>query len=228
MLFLVTDTSGKNGTISLARAAESEHPDGVDVIESVPLAGGTFSAQLVPQTAALLQKHGFEKNHLDAFVVVSGPGSFTGLRVGLAAIKGLAEVLGKPIVPVSLLEIVAVETGRQGRVLALLDAGRGQFYAGEYEISDRESQLIREHLIAQEDLASRAAAILVSTPDISVARVAREAGVDVLEIENVKPQMISNLGWRKLQAGVFVPPEELDANYVRDSDEIFAKPISLS
>ena len=89
------------------RAGEGTDHDKVEVIEAVPLAGGTFSAQLVPQIAALLTKHGFSKTDIDAFVVVSGPGSFTGLRVGLAAIKALAEILAKPIVPVSLLEVVA-------------------------------------------------------------------------------------------------------------------------
>ena len=104
MLLLVTDTSGKNGTVALARAGEHDR-HGVEAIEVVPLAGGMFSAQLVPQIAALLQKHGFIKSDLDGFVVVSGPGSFTGLRVGLAAVKALAEILQKPIVPVSLLEL---------------------------------------------------------------------------------------------------------------------------
>ncbi len=104
MLLLITDTSGRNGTVALARAAES---DTVQVLEVVPLAGGMFSAQLVPQIAALLQNHGLSKTDIDAFVVVSGPGSFTGLRVGLAAIKALAEILQKPIVPVSLLELIA-------------------------------------------------------------------------------------------------------------------------
>ena len=89
----------------------------VDLIEVAPLAGGTFSAQLVPQIAALLAKHGLSKTDIDAFIVVSGPGSFTGLRVGLAAIKALAEILQKPIVPVSLLEVVALASRAQGKVV---------------------------------------------------------------------------------------------------------------
>src|SRR5215475_6394136 len=130
MLFLVTDTSGKQGSVGLVRAGA----DGIQLIEAVPLAGGTFSAQLVPQIQSLLGKHKLSKHDVDAFVVISGPGSFTGLRVGLAAIKGLAEILQKPIVPVSLLEVVAVAAGVEGDVLALLDAGRRELYAGEYEV----------------------------------------------------------------------------------------------
>src|SRR5271157_5662539 len=126
MLLFITDTSGKYGSVALARASRS--PDEVNVIESVPLAGGTFSAQLVPQISALLAKHGFTKNDIGGFVVVSGPGSFTGLRVGLAAIKALAEILGKPIAAVSLLKAIALNSGAQGNITALLDAGRNEVY----------------------------------------------------------------------------------------------------
>src|SRR5579864_6726336 len=116
MLLLVTDTSGKQGSVALARAREDDRDqNALELIEVAPLAGGAFSAQLVPQIAALLAKHDFTKTEIDAFIVVSGPGSFTGLRVGLAAIKALAEVLKKPIVPVSLLEVLALASGRQAK-----------------------------------------------------------------------------------------------------------------
>ena len=84
MLVLVTDTSGKDGFVGLVRAGDQGAS--VDVIDEIALAGGTFSAQLVPQVSELLEKHRLSKGSIDAFVVVSGPGSFTGLRVGLAAI----------------------------------------------------------------------------------------------------------------------------------------------
>src|SRR5260370_39388855 len=121
MLILAVDTSGKNGSIALEQC-ESGSARTLDV---VPLDGGTFSAQLVPQISQLLQSHKFTKNEIDGFAVVSGPGSFTGLRVGLAAIKALAEILRKPIAAVSVLEALAIVGGMQGRVLAAIDAGRG-------------------------------------------------------------------------------------------------------
>src|SRR5215471_7997990 len=107
MLLLVTDTSGKDGFVGLVRTDDGPQPSRIEVIGEVPLAGGTFSAQLVPQISGLLEKHNFRKTDIDAFIVISGPGSFTGLRVGLAAIKALAEILHKPIVQVSLLEVLA-------------------------------------------------------------------------------------------------------------------------
>src|ERR1700674_1067747 len=135
MLLLATDTSGKQGSIALAKCGTG----GICTLIGVtPLAGGAFSAQLVPQIAALLEKHGYCKADLGAFAVVSGPGSFTGLRVGLAAIKALGEALQKPIAAISLLEAVAWSSKARGpahgRVLAVLDAGRGDVYAGDYEL----------------------------------------------------------------------------------------------
>ena len=128
MLLLAADTSGKQGSIALAQCRAGEN---CAVIEVVPLAGGTFSAQLIPQIAALLEARGHGKSDVDAFAVANGPGSFTGLRVGLAAIKALAEVLQKPIAAISLLEAVACSGAAHGRVLAALDAGRGDVYVGD-------------------------------------------------------------------------------------------------
>ena len=214
--------------MSLARADQRGEADEVRVIDSAPLAGGTFSAQLVPQIASLLEKHSLRKDDIDAFIVTSGPGSFTGLRVGLAAIKALAEILQKPIVPVSLLEVVALAAGTQGRVLAVLDAGRGQVYAGEYGISDVGARSIREKLMSKEEFALLSSSITIATPDPSLAKMTREASLPTFELEGVKPEMMASLGFRKLRAGESVSPEQLDANYVRRSDEIFAKPVSNS
>lgn len=226
MIFLVIDTSGKNGRVALARAgvAPDSRLDAIDVIEETPLAGGTFSAQLVPQIAALLGKHGFAKSDIDAFIAISGPGSFTGLRVGLAAVKALAEILGKPIVPVSLLEVVANASGVQGKVLAALDAGRGEVYVGEYEIRNNVVTLIREQLRTKDELSARALGQVVTTPDETLAGSLRALEISVSIIPAVYGGMIAAVGYRKLRAGESVSPEQLDANYIRRSDaEIFAK-----
>src|SRR6201993_1760722 len=119
MILLAVDTSGKDGSIAVARAPESPRETSeLTILAVVPLEAGTFSAQLVPQIASLLAKHGLSKNDIAAFAVASGPGSFTGLRVGLAAIKALAEILGTPIAAVSRLEGMAFAAGGCGPVVA--------------------------------------------------------------------------------------------------------------
>jgi tRNA threonylcarbamoyladenosine biosynthesis protein TsaB len=223
MLLLVTDTSGRNGTVGLARAGELGLHD-AEVLEVVPLAGGMFSAQLVPQLATLLQNHGLSKTHIDAFVVVSGPGSFTGLRVGLAAIKALAEILQKPIVPVSLLELVATACHAEGKVVAALDGGRREVFFGAYKIVGDSVQVLREELLSQADFLAAARDSTVVTPDAALATIARDAGLTVVTAQHPNSEMIARFGWKKLQAGATVSPEKLEANYMRRSDaEMFVK-----
>jgi len=222
MLLLATDTSGKNGSIALARVTPGQGE--VEIVEVVPLAGGTFSAQLVPQIAALLEKYGYRKSDLAGFAVVSGPGSFTGLRVGLAAIKALAEILHKPIAAVSLLEAVARTSAGRARVLSVLDAGRGEVYVGDYD-QEPEVRMRSERLLSRNEFLAQAEARVVVTPDAGWAQLAREAGIRVEQIAYPDTGVIARLGWERIQRGETITPEALDANYIRRSDaEIFSKP----
>ncbi len=221
MLLLITDTSGRNGTVALARAEEG---DDVHILEVVPLAGGMFSAQLVPQIATLLRNHGLSKTDIDAFVVVSGPGSFTGLRVGLAAIKALAEILHKPIAPVSLLELVAADSRIQGKVVAALDGGRREAFFGAYEIAGDQTRVLTEELLSQADFLSSARGSTVVTPEAALATIAQDAGLTVVRAHSPNSERIARFGWKKLKVGATVSPEQLEANYMRRSDaEMFVK-----
>src|SRR6266852_5175654 len=195
-LLLTTDTSGKNGSIALARVTPGQ-------------------------------------SDVEAFAVASGPGSFTGLRVGLAAIKALAEALQKPIAAISLLEAVAWSSTAHaiapGRALAALDAGRGDVYVGDYELEPhvhmkRERLLSREEFIAGA-MGAEATQKAVVTPDPLLAETVRAAGIRAELIEYPSVGVIARLGWERLQRGETVRPEELEANYIRHSDaEIFSKP----
>jgi tRNA threonylcarbamoyladenosine biosynthesis protein TsaB len=218
MLLLAVDTSGRNGSIALARCSP---PNLCQILEVAALEGGTFSAQLVPQIASLLSAHGVSKNDLDAFAVVSGPGSFTGLRVGLAAIKALGEVLAKPIAPVSFLAVVAMAGQAQSRCLAALDAGRNQVYAGEYD----GKRIVREQLLTMPEFLNFSKDFPVVTPDANVAAAVSSAGFTVLEGTRPRADAVATLGWQKIQSGEVASPQELEANYLRRTDaEIFSPP----
>ena len=219
MLLLAADTSGKHGSIALAECGPG---DVCEIIEVVSLAGGTFSAQLIPQITGLLFKYQLGKQDIEGFAVASGPGSFTGLRVGLAAVKALAEVLRKPIAEISLLEAIASASGLRGTVIAALDAGRNEVYVGEYDVQECATALNQSLLTREEFLASIRGCIV--TPDASLVRAARNAGLPVKEISHPRSDTIAQLGWKKIMAGDTVSPEVLDANYIRRSDaEIFSK-----
>lgn len=229
MILLGVDTSGKHGSIALARAiddADLSSARPLEILEVVPLEGGTFSAQLIPQIAAVLAKHGLNKSDIAGFAVVSGPGSFTGLRVGLAAIKALAEILQKPIAAVSLLEAVARSAKTKGRVLAGLDAGRGEVYVGEYEMGEH-ARIQSERLVSSQDFLAEAKGQTIVTPDAKLAEAARTVAVQVEQIDPPRADVIARLGRERLCKSETVSPEELEANYIRRSDaEIFAKTTS--
>ena len=218
MLLLAIDTSGKQGSIALARAGEPTPEGDFEVIEIAPLVGGTFSAQLIPQIADLLSSNGFMKTAIGAFAVVSGPGSFTGLRIGLAGVKALAEVLSKPIAPVSLLEVCVLTSGAQGKVMAALDAGRSEVYVGEYEVPARAGQIPRERIVSRSEFLAQAKGWTVVTPDSVLAEAAGAAGLAVSILKPISAADIARLGWRKIQSGETVGPDQLEANYIRRTD----------
>ncbi len=233
---LAIDTSGAHGSIALARAAPG-HSE-VEILEVAALTAGMFSAQLVPQIAALLKKHALSKRDLGAFAVVSGPGSFTGLRVGLSAVKALAEALQKPIVAISLLQAVARGAAARGRVLAALDAGRGDVYVCDYDPRESdgpatgpEARMLSERLASREELIAEAqspgmAFKSVVTPNAALAESLRAVKISVELIPYPDSGVLVRLGWERLQRNETLRPEELEANYIRRSDaEIFSKPV---
>jgi tRNA threonylcarbamoyladenosine biosynthesis protein TsaB len=222
MLLLVTDTSGKQGSLALARVDVRN----LELLDVAPLTGGAFSAQLVPEIAHILKRCGIAKSELDGLVVVSGPGSFTGLRVGLAAIKGLAEVLKKPIAPVSLLEAVALAACSQGLVVAALDAGRSQAFVALCNVRDH-CGAITEFLLLDRDglrnLVKRQTPSCVAASDDLILDWLRDADVPLRLVERPRADAVAQIGFAKIVAGEVVSPEQLEANYIRRPDaEIFA------
>ena len=126
-LVLAVDTTHEYGSIALAR--------GDELLEEMPLhAAEGFGQVLYGRLRELLGRHRVELAGVDLFAAASGPGSFTGVRVGLACVKGLAEALRKPAVGVSNLEALA-HFGNGPRRAAMLDARRGEIYGAVYDAS---------------------------------------------------------------------------------------------
>jgi len=224
MLILSVDTSGPHGSVALCRGdATSFQVLGLSALE-----GGTYSARLVPCIAGLLQSSGCTKSQLDGLVVVDGPGSFTGLRVGLSTVKALCEVLRKPLAAVSMLEAIAVTYGHEGEdVTAILDAGRGEVYVGEYGIRDEHAHNLQQSIQKRDGFLdhsqpqkSRLLTTFVKLAELPIAAV---AGVTV--VNALRADAIARIGLRKLLAGETSDPASLDANYIRRSDaELFSLP----
>jgi tRNA threonylcarbamoyladenosine biosynthesis protein TsaB len=229
MLILAIDTTGASGSIALLRCGAGAPARDCEIVELVPLAGRTYSAQLMPQISSLLSRQEFNKGEIEAFAAATGPGSFTGLRVGLSTVKALAEVTHKPIAAVSLLEALAWAAAGPGQVIAVLDAMRGEVYVGEYVVRENAiPELVREVLMPLPEFAAEAKAtphLPVLTSDESVASALGVRGVAVKLVPRPQSDVIGRIGAMKIVAGQVTSPEALDANYIRRSDaEIFSKP----
>ena len=130
MLILGIDTSGRQGSVALLRA-QGEELLTLDVARSP---GASTPNCLCPRSPRLLVRHGLERSSIGLIGVASGPGSFTGVRIAIATVKGLAEAFATPVVAISVLEAIALAAGREGRVVAAMDAQRSEVFSGEYEV----------------------------------------------------------------------------------------------
>jgi len=236
MLLLAIDTSGKSGSLALTRANNpTQAPGGlewgtqdVEILELVPLAGRMYSAQIIPELQNALSRQNLNKSDIDAYVVASGPGSFTGLRVGLSTVKALSEVLHKPIAAVSVLEAAARMTNADGEVTVALDAGRKQVFVGAFDFDkDRKVRRSQESLVSLESFLGsqgRTNSQLFS-PDQHIREAAAVQGVTVAEVAVPQADTFARIGLWKLLAGEITPAETLEANYIRASDaELFSLP----
>jgi tRNA threonylcarbamoyladenosine biosynthesis protein TsaB len=220
MLILAIDTSGRHGSVALCRGDASSF----ELLQLTPLDGGTYSARLIPTIDEMLKANHLKPADLDGFAVVSGPGSFTGLRVGLATVKGLCEILRKPLVTVSMLEALTITYGSAGqKITAILDAGRAEVYGGDYEIAADRATPLHEYIVKLSEFAPTAAELI--TPDAAVANHFNDKGVVVRVVAPVQADGIARIGLRKLLAGDVADHATVDVNYIRRSDaEIFSAP----
>jgi tRNA threonylcarbamoyladenosine biosynthesis protein TsaB len=216
-LLLGIDTCGPSGSVALGRLAG----DTVQILGQVELEGRSYSATLVAAAGSLLESHGVLLREVGAIVAVSGPGSFTGVRVGLSAVKGLAEATQIPVVAVSRLEVLAAKAGVAS---AALDAHRHEvFLRVEAPTGEARELLAGAAELADLDPAPRriavcdeAAGLLLAAawPDAELVRTAAPAAADALAL--CAP---------RVAAGEFVDLALLDGHYLRRSDaEIFGEP----
>ena len=128
MKLLAIETSGTACSATVAA-------DGKEYTSFVEKAG-THSAALFPEIEKALKASGLTVKDMDAFAVSAGPGSFTGIRIGVAACKGLAWSVDKPTVGISSLEAAAWADKAEGKVCALIDARHQSYYFAVFEGKD--------------------------------------------------------------------------------------------
>lgn len=151
MLILAMESTAKAASVALVR-------DGMLVAQSMQCSGLTHSRTLLPMAEDLLKNAGVKLSEVDRFAVAHGPGSFTGVRIGVAAVKGLAWAAEKPAVGVSTLEAMAwhgAAAGEGSLICCAMDARRNQVYNALFEIRDGTPvRLTDDRAISLEDLIS--------------------------------------------------------------------------
>lgn len=215
-LLLGIDTCGPSGTVALGRLTG----DGMEVIGQIELEGRSYSSTLVAAVGELLAKSESELNQVGGIAAVNGPGSFTGVRVGLSAVKGLAEPAQIPVVAVSRLEVLAANAGVAA---AALDAHRGEIFLrlGGAGLNSKEL------LAGAAELRGLAAPPLIAVCDESAAGLLASVWPDTEQVRGDAPRAADALKLcaERFKRGRFVDLALLDGHYLRRSDaEIIGEP----
>ena len=145
-LILTVATATPTGSIALTRGEEL-------LAELILKPSGSHSDFLVPAINELLTRTGVVIEEVDAFAAVVGPGAFTGLRVGVSTIKGLAQATAKPTIAVSSLQTLAMQVPDTGLpVCALLDARKGEVYAGMFQWHNNYPEPVSKEMVSAPEI----------------------------------------------------------------------------
>jgi tRNA threonylcarbamoyladenosine biosynthesis protein TsaB len=199
--------------------------DGVPALEQSIQETHIHSEKLLTLIERVVQTSGIELRQLDAIAVSIGPGSFTGLRIGLSTAKGFAYSLDKPIVVVPTFDAIA-ESGRQWHpdvkfIVVVLDAKKDEWYVGEYRGLDGRVEAVSAVAVKPLDAVigglKNDPSTLVLTDN--VAKVRSRAG-GAVGVEDVHPYcrggVVAALGAQRAAAGNFADVRSLEPLYLKD------------
>ena len=209
MRILAIDTTSNFGSLAL-------HEGGVTLEETPLHAPDGFSQVLFGHIEALLRRHEWPLNSIDVFAAAAGPGSFTGVRVGLTAAKGLADATGSGALAVSNLRALADYGKTNGRGV-IMDARRGEIYAAVYnsELKAVSPEVVISFPSWLSNITVQPEEIV--SPDFSAFRASFNLHVPVIEQRTIAAAIA-----RIAERTSALDPALLDANYVRRSDaELF-------
>jgi tRNA threonylcarbamoyladenosine biosynthesis protein TsaB len=219
MKLLLIDACGAEGSVALADAG-GQPPR----IVSATLPGRSASERLIGAVRELTLQTGIALSELDAIALVNGPGSFTGVRVGLSAAKGLCEALNVPLMAISRLAVLAAAAAQAKpgtRVFPVLDAGRGEFYLGEYADGAKLAEALVDHDALRHRIDRSEDRVLIVCEEQVATALSSFAPQTVAEPDAASslPLALARVGTRD-----FDDIASADANYLRRTDlEIFAK-----
>lgn len=205
MIILAIDVTSPHGSVAV-------RADGATKAEVVLEATDGYGHILFPAISQVLEQAGVRLQEVDCIAGASGPGAFTGVRVGLGAIKGLAEALGRPVVGVSNLRAMST-FGHAAQRGVLLDARRGDVFAAVYT-----DQLE----LAGEETVGKLATWLAGLPPGVDEFIVQDAALLPGRAVTVAPLALAGAVALCAETSPWADAATLDANYVRRSDaELF-------
>lgn len=221
---LALETATRSLSVAVLRGGEC-------VAEETATAGRSAAEVLLPAIDRLLDRAGLDPGGLGGFAISVGPGSFTGLRVGIATLKGLAFGSDIPVAAVSTLAALARGAPEgEGPVVALLDARRGEVYAAAFRARGAEPDpRLPEGVYTPAELAARldAGCVLVGEEAERRARALRDRGLEVrvsaARLEAPRARDVGALGILCLARGGGVAVEALVPRYLRRADAEVAR-----
>jgi tRNA threonylcarbamoyladenosine biosynthesis protein TsaB len=226
MMVLSLDTTTRGGSCALAR-------DGVVVRERAGDASQPHDARLPHDLMTLLSDAQVALDEIDVYAVATGPGSFTGLRIGIAAMQGLAFAAGKPLIGISAFDALAHRAGAAAatpaRIATWIDAWRGEVYAALYEDGGEIEAPTVERVDAVLARLRQAPTPLLLIGD--AAAIYRDTIINVLGdsvriAEPAAPLLagtIARLAMKPARAGQLPPPHAIRPLYVRRPDAELAR-----
>jgi tRNA threonylcarbamoyladenosine biosynthesis protein TsaB len=214
VIILAIDTTSENGSLALRKSGE--------LLEETSIhAPDGFAQVIFGRIEELLVRHGMTLPEIDIFAGAGGPGSFTGVRVGLTVAKGLAETLGRPVASVSNLRALAA-FGNSGRRAAILDARRGDIFGAVYDdqleaVSEERVMKLPEWLETF-DGEPQEFISLENTTFREMVSATRFSGVPWRFVPPALASAIAFCAEADEKRGRLLDPVQVDANYVRSSD----------
>ncbi|MDY6987413.1 MAG: tRNA (adenosine(37)-N6)-threonylcarbamoyltransferase complex dimerization subunit type 1 TsaB [Thermodesulfobacteriota bacterium] len=221
MKILAIDTSTRTGSVALLE-------DDTMVAELQVSSSKTHAKRLMAVIDATLHLAGLGLEALDAFAVTIGPGSFTGLRIGISAVKGLAFATGKPVAGVSTLEALAYQfPWFPGFVCPLLDARKGEVYTALYKCGGRETleKVSSDSAVRPKEWLEGIQETCLFVGDGAVAYkemieeiVGRRARFAPSYLHAPRASVVGALGFEQISRGETADVSELVPFYIRQSD----------
>lgn len=231
MILLALDTCDSRGSVAVLRDDE--------VLKAIPHDGTEdYSSWVLPSVEKALKASGLSIRNIEVFAVASGPGSFTGVRMGLTTVKAWSEAFGRKVASVSRLEAIAAQAADGGQfVAAFVDAHRDQVFGGLYRRQGPGLSLVEDEMLAapaefldwvkERSMNGRVRWISMDPEKMTAQEGWRERAAEGESVEvstSVLAPLIGRIGRQRALQGRLTDALGLDAQYLRRPDaEVFWK-----